>query len=115
MREVRCAAKVLSRDPCLRQAPLMRPLDPAPPGGHGGAETTVVDTALFTKLLSVASAASVFRQQYSAYYQRQTELVEQGHTLEELMAMNQTAFNALQRAEERLMAAVDALEDMTTP
>jgi hypothetical protein len=115
MWEVRRAEKMLSMVRCPHPATMMLPPDQSDLRGAGGVETTVVDTVLFAKLLTVVSAAAVFRQQYAVYYQRQAALAAQGHTLEQLMAMNQELFDALQQAEERLMAAVDALEDLTTP
>ncbi len=91
----------------------MRPPDRSELSPDHHAETTVVDATLFDKLLRVASAAYVFRHQYATYFRRQTELAEQRYALEELVRMNQEAFNALQRAEERLFAAVDDLNALT--
>ncbi len=56
-----------------------RPPDWAGLSRQGEANTTVVETALFDKLLLVASAAYVFRHQYAAYFRRQAELAEQGY------------------------------------
>ncbi len=93
----------------------MRPPDHPELSPDHHAETTVVDALLFDKLLRVASAAYVFRHQYTTFFQRQAELVQQGYALEEIVRISQDAFGALQRAEERLFAAVDELNALTPP
>lgn len=73
---------------------------------------TMVDQRVFLNLLLVASAAFVYRQQMEEYLARQAALVEQGITVEEMVTINWQLFEAVARAEQRLFAAIDDLEDL---
>lgn len=73
---------------------------------------TLVDGDIFLKLLMVASAAVVYRQQMETYQAQQAALVEQGTTVEEMVAGNWKLFEEVARAEQRLFEALDNLEDL---
>ncbi len=80
---------------------------------HPGTERmTLVDGDIFLKLLMVASAAVVYRQQMETYQAQQAALVEQGTTVEEMVAGNWKLFEEVARAEQRLFEALDNLEDL---
>jgi hypothetical protein len=70
-----------------------------------------IDAELFAKLLVVASTAVVYRGLMAAYLAEQVRLVEQGKTIEDLVTENWRLFEEVTRAETRLFAALDALEN----
>jgi hypothetical protein len=70
-----------------------------------------IDAELFSKLLIVASAASVYRRLMADYLANQVQLVEQGKTVEELVMTNWHLFEEVTRAEARLFAALDDLDN----
>jgi len=79
--------------------------------GSGPEGIATVDEKVLMKLLVVASAAFVYRQQTEAYLVGQVELVEQGATVDEMVTANWQLFEEVARAERRLFEAIDDLED----
>jgi hypothetical protein len=75
-------------------------------------EVIEIDSGLFSKLLIVASAAGVYRNLMAKYLANQMNLVEQGKTVEELVITNWPLFEEVTRAEARLFAALDRLDDL---
>jgi hypothetical protein len=74
------------------------------------AGTIEIDAELFAKLLVVASSAVVYRRLMADYLAEQVRLVEQGKTVQELVAENWPLFEEVTRAETRLFAALDDLD-----
>ena len=74
-------------------------------------EAIEIDAELFSRLLIVASAASVYRRLMADYLANQVQLVEQGKTVEELVLTNWHLFEEVTRAEARLFDALDDLDN----
>jgi hypothetical protein len=71
-----------------------------------------IDAELFSKLLIVVSNAVVYRRLMAAYLDEQIQLVEQGKTVEQLVMENWNLFEEVTRAETRLFAALDDLDNL---
>lgn len=85
----------------------------SPGGPHPGADGSVaIDERLFAKLLAVVSGAAVYRGLMEDYLARQAAYVEQGKTVDELVIGSWDRYEEVARAEARLFAALDALEDL---
>jgi hypothetical protein len=85
--------------------------DPSNQFDSAGQGTIEIDAELFSKLLIVASAASVYRRLMADYLANQVQLVEQGKTVEELVMTNWHLFEEVTRAEARLFDALDDLDN----
>lgn len=79
--------------------------------GSGPEGVAIVDEAVLMKLLVVASAAFVYRQQTEVYMARQAALIERGATVDEMVTANWQLFEEVARAEQRLFEAIDDLEN----
>lgn len=88
------------------------------PGSSGGAgpgddDIASVDQELLRRLLLVASVALVYRERLQAYLAQQAAFVEQGKTVDELIAATWELFEEVARAEQHLFAALDELEPLS--
>jgi hypothetical protein len=90
---------------------VMSEADPSHEFNSTGGRVIEIDTELFSKLLLVASAAGIYRRLMADYLANQVQLVEQGKTVEELVMTNWRLFEEVARAEARLFAALDDLDN----
>ena len=75
---------------------------------HGGSRTQAVPRGQLVEM--VAIAATHYRHLLARYTERQAELVAAGVTLDDLVIGTWEEFEAVTAAEQRLFAAVDALD-----
>lgn len=85
------------------------------PGSSGGAgpgndDSALIDRELLQRLLLVANAALVYRDRLQAYLAKQAEYVEEGRTLDDLVAVSWEQFEGVAWSERHLFAALDDLE-----
>lgn len=80
--------------------------------GPGGNDIASIEQELLRRLLLVASAAFVYREHLQAYLAKQADFVEQGRSVDELIAASWDLFEEVARAEQRLFAALDELDQL---
>jgi hypothetical protein len=72
----------------------------------------MVEPELLRRLLLVASAAFVYRERLQAYLAIQADFVEQGRTVDELIAASWDRFEEVARAEHQLFGDLDVLDQL---